>query len=107
MRKYTLLLAILAALTGSVKFAGAATDGELARMDGDTIARFHFAGMARIAADPKGASVNEIAALPETVVLRDQTLDKLATAPFHLFEQKVANHETNNFAPLLRPLLED
>jgi hypothetical protein len=107
MRKYTLLVTILAALGWSAALGRAATDDALARMDGDTIARFHFAGTARIAADPQAASVNEIAALPETVALRNQTLDKLATTPFRLFEQKIANHNTNDYAPLIRPLLED
>ena len=40
-------------------------------------------------------------------MLRDQTLDKLATAPFRLVQEKIANHGTNNYAPLIRPLLED
>ena len=107
MRNYTILTALLATLSLSGVTGKAATDEALARMDGDIIGRFHFVGTERIAADPHAVGLNGLGALPATAELRDKTLDKLATTPFRLFQQKLANHNTNDFAPLIRPLLDD
>jgi hypothetical protein len=69
----------------------------------ETVARVHWRGEAAIAADPHGAAFREIGRLPASAALATQTLDKLASAPWRLF-----NLNTNG-APVaaLRPLLDD
>ncbi|MDB6022708.1 MAG: hypothetical protein JWQ04_2565 [Pedosphaera sp.] len=97
----------IVALGVSLGIANAATDEVLARTDGDLIGRLHFAGTARLAADPYAAKLNEIGALPPTAELREKTLQKLATTPFRLFQQKLANGNTNDYSRLIHPLLDD
>ncbi len=107
MRNYTLLVALLAAMAWQAGAGKAAADDVLAKMDGDVIARFHFVGTDRIAADPKAAKLNELGALPATAELREKTLAKLSTAPFRLLESKLYNQTKSDYASLLRPLLDD
>lgn len=102
MRSYLTLMAVVGA--GLVVESGwAATNNAPAR---DLIARIHFAGTAQLAADANADKLNEIAGLPESRDLREQTLQKLATAPFRFLKGKVAN-QTNDHASLIRPLVED
>ncbi len=107
MRINTIWAALLVAAALRLGVGNVAADEALAKMDGDVIARIHFVGIDRIAADPKAAKLNELGALPATAALRDNLLAKLATAPFRLFEHKLYNQDKNDFAPLLQPLLND
>lgn len=50
----------------------------------DTIARLHWLGKKRLAAETNAAGFMKIWNLPESARLEDQTLDKLATAPWRL-----------------------
>jgi hypothetical protein len=72
----------------------------------DLLAHIHFAGTARIAADPNASKLNEIAALPASRDLREATLQKLATAPYRFLEGKLAS-KANNFSTEIRSMLED
>lgn len=74
--------------------------------DRDLMARVHFAGTAQLATDANAGKLNEIAALPESRDLREQTLQKLATTPFRYLKSKVAK-QTDDCALLIRPLAED
>jgi hypothetical protein len=79
---------------------------------GDTLARIHWLGKKRIAADTNSASLMTVWKLPESVRLEQQTLDKLALAPSYPPKGIQATNyqpyiETNANAKLLRPLLED
>lgn len=71
----------------------------------DTVARIHWLGKKRLAAETNAAYFMSIWALPESTRLEAQTLDKLSLAPWRLFKGDAAT----NGAPtaLLRPLLED
>ena len=72
----------------------------------DLIARVHFIGGAQVLADPNSARLKQIANLPVSGELREQTLQKLATAPFRYLQAKVPDKTTDN-AALIRPLWED
>jgi hypothetical protein len=69
----------------------------------ETVARVDWAGSSRVAANTNAAALFEILTLPESVKLRDQTLDKLAQVPW----TRRAVPTDTNAAVLLRPLLED
>lgn len=106
MRNCKILLGALSALILIAGVANAATDEAFARMDGDLVGHLHFAGIGRVT---EGGATNLIALgnLPETAVLRDITLQKLATLPFRLFRANGADGITNMYANLMRPLLDD
>ena len=94
-----------------------------------TVARIHSLGLKRILADTNAACLKTIWDLPETVRLKDQTLDKLAISPWRndvpelrSFIEKVSGPSTNQnliftnypamvaghpLASKLRPILED
>lgn len=72
----------------------------------DTLARWHFAGCDVVNATTNGSTLKELLALPESETLREQTLDKLARAPFAHFKTRWA-YNTNDCAGLLRPLFAD
>jgi len=77
---------------------------------GDVIARIHWLGKKRIAADPNAAGFMGIWNMPETQKLETQTLDKLALAPWDLPRSGTnlaAIIATNASSALLRPLLSD
>jgi hypothetical protein len=77
---------------------------------GELIARIHWRGKKRIAADPNAAAFITIWNLPETQRLETQTLDKLALAPWDLPRSGTnlaATIATNTGSGLLRPLLDD
>jgi hypothetical protein len=91
---------------GCVPLRGmAASDDTAAWLNRGLIARMHFAGTERIAADPSATNLNEIAAMPETAALRDQTFQKLAVAPYNFLRNRTAT--TNDESALIRPLLDD
>lgn len=107
MHKRLILLASLVLLAPGLLPARAATDDALAKMNGDLVARFHFIGTTQIAADPVPAALKKIGAMTVTADLRNEFLTKLADAPFRLLRQKIPAQNTNDYAPLLRPLVED
>ena len=72
----------------------------------ELIASAHFAGMARIGADTNSAALRGFWTSPEAGALKEQTLQKLAKAPYTFLRLRMAEN-TNNFAALLRPLLDD
>lgn len=67
---------------------------------------WHFIGAAAAGADPEAARVREIWSLPESVELREQTLDRLASALAKLFPTS-ALPDAGQGSALLRPLLSD
>jgi len=103
MRNYLLLVGLIGVTFGA-ECGAAAAIGTAPRPD--VVARVHFAGTVRLAADANARNLMDIAALPETRDLREQTLQKLATAPFRFLKDKVAN-QTNDYASLIRAMLED
>ncbi len=85
----------------------AAADPALSQMDGDVIAKVHFAGFRQVVSDPKGKCVKEMAALPSSTNLISVTLNRLSAVPYVMVKGgKSAGSETN-FAGTLRPLFED
>jgi hypothetical protein len=104
MRWHLILAAVIGA--GCVPLRGtAAPDETAAWLKDGLIARLHFVGTERIAADRAVTNLNAIAALPETAVLRERTFQKLAVAPYNFFRNRAAT--TNNESALIRPLLDD
>jgi hypothetical protein len=80
--------------------------GKLAKLaagPSETIARIHWLGRKQIATDTNGIALKGVWAMPETVKLEAQTLDKLSLASWSLSHRTI---DTNTGA-LLRPLLED
>lgn len=76
----------------------------------ETVARIHWLGKKRIAADTNAAALMGIWNMPETQKLEAQTLDKLALAPWGLPREgtnTAAIVATNPPSLLFRPLLED
>ncbi len=101
MRKYVFIMGLIGVTFGAGCGMAAADDAA-----SDAIARVHFAGTAQLAADPNAANLVEIAVLSQTRDLREQTLQKLATAPFRFLKNKIAS-QTNDYAAVIRPMLED
>jgi len=74
-------------------------------LTGGLIARVHFAGTTQISNDPTAKGLMEIAGLPESHALRDEALEKLATAPHRYLGSRAAS--TNDYAAIIRSLLAD
>jgi hypothetical protein len=72
----------------------------------DLIARIHFAGADRIAADPNHSAFTNEFCSAEAKALESQTLDKLSRAPGVWFKSKIAAGAGDGSAQL-RPLLDD
>lgn len=72
----------------------------------ESLVRLHFVGMGQLAADPNAAPWMKMAALPATQALKQQTLRKLAPAPFQLLQHRVAG-TTNDYAAAFQDLLAD
>ena len=72
----------------------------------DLIARIHFAGADRIAADPNSAAFTNEFRSAEAKALESQTLDKLSRAPGEWLKAKLAPNAGDGAAQL-RPLLDD
>jgi hypothetical protein len=73
---------------------------------GDLLAQIHFVGTAQISGSPSDSLLEELWRLPAAVQLKEQTLGKLAKAPFKLLQRRAAPGSLD-YAPLFRPLLED
>lgn len=84
-----------------------AADTALSNMDGDVIAKVHFAGFKQVLTDPKSARIKEIAVLASSTNLINATLKKLSMAPYELFKGKAAGQNTNNFGASLLPVFQD
>ena len=69
----------------------------------ETLARIHWMGKKKIAADTNSFVFASFWKMPESVQLEAQTLDKLASAPWRLLRGQTNVAATN----LLRPLLQD
>lgn len=69
----------------------------------ETLARVHWLGMKSISSDTNAASLMQVWNLRESARLEEQTLDKLAAAPWR-FLRNTANPAATN---LLHPLLQD
>ena len=72
----------------------------------ELLASVHFVGAARIGADTNSTELKGLLASPEAGALKEQTLQKLARAPYALLRERMAEG-TNDFAAGLRPLLDD
>lgn len=70
-----------------------------------TVARVHWLGQQRIAADPNATNLVAIWSLPESAKLADQALGRLALAPWGL--QRGSTVPTNPPSALFRTALED
>jgi hypothetical protein len=95
--------------------------GQQTSVSGQTVARLHWIGKKRLAADPNAASVIDVWNMAESVRLENQTLDKLALAPWRSEVPELAQLATNYYpvtnyetfvaghplASRLRPLLDD
>ncbi|MDB6065991.1 MAG: hypothetical protein JWR26_2199 [Pedosphaera sp.] len=105
MRTYlsVLTLGILGLWLGA---ASATADQASIGVDNNLVGRFHFVGTGRIGTDTNAAKLNEIAALPASKALFEQTLEKLSTAPARWLRQHLGS-ATNDYANLIRPLLDD
>jgi len=111
MRLHRVGLAVLTALAaesfysisarGETASGSTSVNGQSARSD--AVARFHWIGTEQIARDAGATNLAGIWNLPESALLKAQTLDKLSTAPWRLGRQR----PDTNMASLLRPLLED
>ncbi len=98
-----------AAPQASAKPSAPASAPIVPKPEADVLAQVHFVGTTQLLADKKAtAKLNEIAAMPETTALRDETLTKLATAPYRfLREREKLDGQALDEAALIRPLLED
>ncbi len=72
----------------------------------DLIAQIHFAGGPAIAADLNALAFTNLWCTPEALALRNQTLNKLSSAPYTWFKSKIAAG-TGDEAAQFRPLLDD
>ncbi|HZQ48028.1 MAG TPA: hypothetical protein VFC07_13505 [Verrucomicrobiae bacterium] len=105
MRNYLLLVMMIGAglfaICGPVQTSGALPNGA-----GDLVARIHFSGSTQVAGDPNAAALKEIMALPATAPMMEETMQKLATTPYRLFQKRLASR-TNDYAGVIRPILDD
>ncbi len=72
----------------------------------EALVRFHFLGTRQLAKDPDAAPWMKMGALPATQTLTQQTLRKLAQAPFQLLQHRLAG-TTNDYAPVFQELFGD
>jgi hypothetical protein len=107
MRNIKWMTILMAALSFGVMPGKAETDAAFAGLDGEVVARIHFAGSAQVSADPQAAEINRFLGVPSAADFREQTLQKLSTAPYRLLKGKIAAQNTNDFAALIRPMLDD
>ncbi len=73
---------------------------------GDLLLRSHFIGTTRLFTDTNAAKLKQIWALPDSAVFREQTLDKLARAPFLALGDQL-DKGADDQAAMFRPLLDD
>lgn len=72
-----------------------------------TIARVHWLGRKLISSDTNAADLMRIWAMPESVKLQEQTLDKLAAAPWRFLRNESNPAATNLLHPLLADLVNE
>ena len=105
-------MALLVAVVAGCKKSEPATDASgtkpatnSAGWNDNSVLRLHWLGRQRLAADTNAEEFLGIWKLPESARLENQTLDKLALAPWRVFKGDAAT----NGAPTssLRPLLDD
>ena len=82
------------------------SNSQLLTPDSEPSLRIHWLGKKRLAADPNATNFIAIWNMPESLRLENQTLDKLATAPWRLLTSTVTPL-SNAPVALLRPLLDD
>jgi len=68
--------------------------------------RSHFAGMTHILNGTNASKLKEIWSLPASQAVGKQALDKIANAPFQLWQKSLPSGSQTN-ASLIRPLLDD
>jgi hypothetical protein len=93
----------------AVSFCAALTmtaAAQAASPSSDLIAQVHFVGGEQISADTNSSAFTNLWRSPEAQVLRGQTLNKLAHAPFKLLLNRMPPHATDK-AEQLRPLFDD
>jgi hypothetical protein len=75
----------------------------------ETVARIHWLGKKKIAADTNAAGLMAIWNLPESARLEAQTLEKLSTAPWRILRGETNQLSALSYSPsaMLRPLLDD
>ncbi len=100
-----LVLALAAAFFAGFGIVLKGADAPATKPPADLVARIHFVGMTQVAANPKAASFNALWQLPATQELLNETLAKLATAPYRILQSHFADH--NDHADLIRALLRD
>jgi hypothetical protein len=74
----------------------------------DLIAQIHFAGAEKISADTNSVAFTNLFCSSEAMALREQTLNKLARAPYQFLQKRMtagAGDETARLRPLLDDLL--
>lgn len=103
MKRLTVVLAVALAAwaTGCLQKAASKPGAQFG-----ALVRWHFAGSTQVARDPGSAKLRQIAALPATAELREQTLLKLARTP-HAFWQGNLPAGVTDQSALIRPLLDD
>jgi hypothetical protein len=68
--------------------------------------RTHFIGMTQVIQGTNASKLKEVWALPASQDVRKQALDKIAAAPFQLWQKSFPNGAQDN-PKLIRPLLDD
>lgn len=91
--------------TGCGKTDSQPSAAKLQTQNSRPLLKFHWLGKQRLAAEANATNFMAIWSLPESAKLEAQTLDKLATAPWRLWQTNVA--VSNAPTALLRPLLDD
>lgn len=82
------------------------TRAEGSRAGGELLLRAHFIGAKQLFTDTNAAKLKEIWALPATAEFRNQTLARLARAPFLAAGSRLPKAATDQ-AALFQPLLDD
>ncbi len=95
----------LVLVVGCSKSEPTATGSRTATQPSNSVARLHWLGKKRLAAENNATNFMALWRLPESARLETQTLDKLSTAPWRLL--KTAIPLSNAPVALLRPLLDD
>lgn len=94
-------------LLAVVGFALVTGCGQPNAADSSLVVRLHFAGTNQVLADPEAQKLREIAALPQTTALLEQTLTRLLRSPA-IFAGEAAKPEVlDRAAGLIRPLARD
>src|SRR3954471_22521521 len=94
-----MILLLIAAAGVETTNLPAATNPEPAQ----TLVAICWTGAEKVAADTNSASLKDLMGLPESLKLKEQTLEKLSRAPWVLKHVSV----DTNASILLRPLVED